>query len=80
MKNVRLNVAKSLFVIALASPFAYADGDQGSGGFASGGGVTACEASIEGDQGSGGLTNGPCEEPSYLDSIMKSIYGYFDAN
>ena len=89
MKNMKSTVAKSLFVIALLCPAVFADGDQGSGGFADDGStVITSESTMEGDQGSGGLTGDqgsggatamPCEEESYLDSVIDSIYEYFDS-
>ena len=81
MKNMKLNAAKSLIIIALACPFAFADGDQGSGGFAGNDDtvISSCEASLDGDQGSGGLTAGPCEEMSYIDTVAASVFGYFES-
>lgn len=81
MKNTKLNVAKALVLVALFCPAAFADGDQGSGGFADGDTptTTACESSLEGDQGSGGLTAAPCEDVIQDDSVFESIFVYFDS-
>ncbi len=84
MRNIKLNVAKSLVLIALFCPAAFADGEQGSGGFAD---TSSCSttgeySSLDGEQGSGGrgLTESPCEEvePATTDSVFTSIMDYFD--
>ena len=76
METIKMNVAKSLVLIALLCSFAYAEGEQGSGGFAS---TERCPvASLDGEQGSGGLTSGPCiEGENETDSFFKSILEYF---
>ena len=76
MKRFKLNAAKSLVLIALFCPVAFADGDQGSGGFADSG-TPVVKSSLEGDQGSGGLTASVSNE-SYLDTLLQSVSGYFD--
>ena len=74
MKNIKLNAAKSLFIIALACPFAFADdGDQGSGGLADTTIVKTNESSLDGDQGSGGRPTSATKE-SYFDTVLS----YFD--
>jgi hypothetical protein len=79
MKNIKLNAAKSLFIIALFCPFAFADGDQGSGGFANTDApvVKTSESSMEGDQGSGGRTASTADA-SYIDTVLISVSEYFD--
>jgi uncharacterized membrane protein YgcG len=100
MKNTKMNVAKSLLLIALLCPFALADGDQGSGGYTGDGTtVVTCQTSAEGDQGSGGRTGegdqgsggrtgegdqgsgglAACEEGSFMDGILDSIYSYLNS-
>ena len=79
MKNVKSNVAKSLVLIALLCPVAFADGEQGSGGFAGNDSAVKGSCSIDGEQGSGGLRSGAYEDPNYLDSVLNSIYEYFDS-
>ena len=78
MKKIKLNVAKSLFLIALLCPVAFA-GDQGSGGFAdSDVPVTkTSDSSLDGDQGSGGFTASATND-SYLDIVLRSASEYFD--
>lgn len=80
MKNFKSNVAKSLVLIALFCPVAFADGEQGSGGFAE---YPACsstnEYSADGEQGSGGLTTTPCEDPGDADSVFTSILDYLES-
>jgi hypothetical protein len=77
MKNIKLNAAKSLFLIALFCPFAFADGEQGSGGFASTDApVVKSETTLDGEQGSGGLV--ASTSGSYIDSVLLSLSDYFD--
>lgn len=78
MKKFRLNAAKSLVLIALFCPVAFA-GDQGSGGFADNGApvVKTSEPSLEGDQGSGGLTASVSND-SYIDTVLRSVSEYID--
>jgi len=92
MKNIRLNVATSLFMIALCCPFAFADdGDQGSGGLSETTVVKTSQSSLDGDQGSGGFGNTSVKtSESSLDgdqgsggrptstSYVDTILGYFD--
>ena len=75
MKKMKSNVAKSLIIIALLCPVAFADGDQGSGGFADNDTpvVKTSGSGLEGDQGSGGLA-----EQSYIDTVLKSAADYFN--
>ena len=79
MKNVKSNVAKSLVLIALLCPVAFADGEQGSGGFTSTDTAVKSSRSIEGEQGSGGLSARAFEDTGSLDSVLNSIYEYFDS-
>ncbi len=81
MKNIKLNAAKSLFIVALLCQAIFADGDQGSGGFASTDApeVKSIGASMEGDQGSGGLSRTGFENAGYLDAVLNTIYGYVDS-
>lgn len=79
MKSIKANTLKLMVVIALLCPAAFADGDMGSGGFADSDVPTTTvktNRSLEdGDMGSGGRT----ASSSYLDSVMNSIYDYFDS-
>ena len=79
MKKFRLNAAKLLFLIALFCPVAFAEGDQGSGGFADGDAqvVKTSDQSLDGDQGSGGFT-APVSNNSYIDTVLRSVSEYFD--
>ena len=79
MRNLKLNVAKSLVLIALLCPVAFADGEQGSGGLADSSACPSTVESADGEQGSGGLTTLPCEEPGVADSVLTSILDYFDS-
>lgn len=74
MRKIKLNAAKSLVLIALFCPVAFADGDQGSGGFANYE-TPVVKTSPEGDQGSGGLS-APTTNPSYLDTVLSSVSEY----
>ena len=59
MKTITMKVARLLVLVALLCSFAYADGEQGSGGFA---GSESCavkaDSSLDGEQGSGGYADG----------------------
>ena len=79
MKKFKLNAAKSLVLIALFCPVAFAEGDQGSGGFANSDApvVKTTDSSVEGDQGSGGLTASMSND-SYIDTVLRSVSEYFD--
>ena len=80
MKNIKSNVAKSLVLIALFCPVAFADGEQGSGGFAEGTSCTSTtQYSLGGEQGSGGLTSLPCEDSSNADSVFNRILNYLES-
>lgn len=80
MKNIKLNLAKSLVLVALFCPAAFADGEQGSGGFAEGPTCsTNRDYSADGEQGSGGLTTTPCEGTTEVDSVFTSILDYLDS-
>lgn len=78
MKSIKANALKLMVVIALLCPAAFADGDMGSGGLAEYDVPTASvktSRSLDGDMGSGGRTS----SSSYLDSVLNSIYDYFDS-
>jgi hypothetical protein len=77
MEKIKLNAAKSLVVIALLCPLAFAEGDQGSGGFADTAApvVKTSDPSLEGDQGSGGFT---ASNDGYIDTVLRSVSEYFD--
>lgn len=79
MKKFKLNAAKLLFLIALFCPVAFAEGDQGSGGFADSDApvVKTSDPSPEGDQGSGGLSASVSND-SYIDTVFRSVSEYFD--
>ena len=79
MKKFKLNAAKSLVLIALFCPVAFAEGDQGSGGFADSGApvVKTSDQSVDGDQGSGGFTASGSND-SYIDTVFRSVSEYFD--
>ena len=79
MKSIKANTLKLMVVIALLCPAAFADGDMGSGGLWDSDVPTTpvkTSRSLEdGDMGSGGLTS----SATYLDSVLNSIYDYFDS-
>ena len=82
MKSIKTNTLKLMVVIALLCPAAFADGDMGSGGLA-GSEVpntpvkTVRTTEDDGDMGSGGrISSGSA---TYLDSVLNSIYDYFDS-
>lgn len=92
MKSIRKSVLKAIILAALVCPAVYAGdmgsggktcpegqtcltGDMGSGGFTSYDSVT--KRGGEGDMGSGGRTANNQGE-SYLESLLSSIYEYFD--
>ena len=79
MKKFRLNAAKLLFLIALFCPVAFAEGDQGSGGFANSDVpvMKTTDSSVEGDQGSGGLA-ASVPNDGYIDTVLRSVSEYFD--
>ena len=78
MKNMKLNAAKVLVVIAILCPAVFADGEMGSGGF-TGSDVTPppvkSERTLEdGEMGSGGrLATG------YLDYVIQTMGDFIDA-
>ena len=81
MKIIRLNAAKTLFMIALFCPFTFADdGDQGSGGLGEPGSAvvkTTTPRLPDGDQGSG-VRPTLATSGSYIDTVLESVYEYFD--
>lgn len=82
MKNLRNDAAKTLIVIALCSSAIFADGEMGGGGLADSGNVgtgaktVIVQTTEDGEMGGGGRTS----DPGYVESIMSSIYTYFDWN
>ena len=86
MKNTKKNILMAAVLSALLFTSAYADGDMGSGGKTCPQGQTCLTSydvptkatrTPEGDMGSGGLYDG-IETETYLDSVLRSIYAYFD--
>jgi hypothetical protein len=75
MKNIKLNAVKALFMITLLCSAVFAEGDQGSGGFAGTDTtvVKTTEASVDGDQGSGGFSANSTQSGTYFDSLMSVI-------
>jgi len=79
MKNMKLNAAKVLVVIALLCPAVFADGEMGSGGFADNSDVTpppvkSVRTLEDGEMGSGGrLATG------YLDYIIQTMSDFIDS-
>ena len=80
MKNVRNNTLKALILVALFSSATFADGEMGGGGlYDSGSQYTGAKPVIvqtteDGEMGGGGRA----ADSSYLESVMKSIYSYFN--
>ncbi len=74
MSNFKSNFAKVLFMGALLCPVAFAEGDQGSGGFANNA-EPVVETTKTGDQGSGGRS-APTQSEGYIDSVLLSIQRY----
>jgi len=74
MKNTKKNILKAVVLAVLCCPSVFAEGDMGSGGKTCPPGQPTC---LTGDMGSGGLTN-RSETESYLDSVLESVYWYFE--
>jgi len=75
MKNVRKNTLKTLVLIALMCPAAFADGDMGGGGLGMDTGPVKVQKEIrstedDGDMGGGGRPG------SYIDWVLDSIDDY----
>lgn len=75
MKKMKKTILKAVVVAALLCPSVYADGDMGSGGKTCQNGQPTCLTN--GDMGSGGLSSSS-DETTYLDSVISTIYDYFD--
>ena len=83
MKNIKRNLLKSIVLIALFAPAAFADGDMGGGGFADSGStskfskVLIAQAGEDGDGDMGGGGKSP-EDPGFADAFMSALYDYLD--
>ncbi len=82
MNRIKSNILKSLVVIALMAPAAFADGDMGSGGFADSDVPvpvkTSPRTTEDGDMGSGGRSSTTDDGRDYLDWMLSSVCEYFD--
>jgi hypothetical protein len=83
MKNIKKNVFQALVIIALFSSSIFADGEMGGGGrpgLANDNAGTKPAVILtteeDGEMGGGGLA----ADPDYLESVIRSIYDYFDWN
>ena len=73
---IKTNTFKVLLVLALFCTTAFADGEMGGGGFADSGEgtkIVTTRTTEDGEMGGGGLA-----DPTYIGSILTSIYDYFD--
>ena len=83
MKNIKRNLLKSIVLIALFAPAAFADGDMRGGGFADSGSTSKFSKVLiaqagedgDGDMGGGGKTP---EDPGFADAFMSALYDYLD--
>ena len=77
MKNLKLNAVKALFAIAIFCPAIFADGEMGSGGFASSDvppvPVKSERTLEDGEMGSGGFAS------SYFEYVILAINDYIDS-